>query len=211
MMKIVAHRGHWIEPAEKNSQAAFVRALEGGYGIETDFRDLAGELVVSHDPPRPGAMPARTFFELVARYPQAGVIAANVKADGLQSLFPAAADGLPHDRMFVFDMSVPDTLRHFQHRWPVFVRVSEYETPSAALLARAQGIWLDGFQGEWFNQHTLTAYRALGLQVCIVSPELHGRPYLPFWAALKTWGMAADAAIHLCTDFPDEAKAYFHD
>ena len=210
-MKIIAHRGYWRENREKNTQAAFVRALEGGYGIETDFRDLAGELVVSHDPPQPGVMTARAFFDLVSRYPHAGVIAANIKADGLQVLLTEAAAGLPVDRLFVFDMSVPDTLRHFQQSWPVFVRVSEYETPGAALLSRAQGVWFDGFQGEWFNQHTLAGYRSLGLKVCIVSPELHGRLYRPFWAALKDWGLHADAAIHLCTDYPDEAKAFFHD
>jgi glycerophosphoryl diester phosphodiesterase len=49
--RILAHRGYWLEPGEKNSLSAFRRAFEGGFGIETDIRDLDGELVVSHDPP----------------------------------------------------------------------------------------------------------------------------------------------------------------
>ena len=42
--EVRAHRGWWLTPAEKNSKAAFERALAAGYGIETDVRDCDGEL-----------------------------------------------------------------------------------------------------------------------------------------------------------------------
>ena len=41
-MKLLAHRGHWLERAETNSFHAFERAWSNGYGIETDLRDLDG-------------------------------------------------------------------------------------------------------------------------------------------------------------------------
>ena len=209
-MKLIAHRGFWRTPDEKNTEAAFRRALDAGFGIETDFRDLDGALVVSHDPPRQGALPASAFFDLVRAY-SSGVIAINVKADGLQALLAQATAGLPRDRGFVFDMSVPDTLRHFDQELPVFVRVSEFESPGAPLLARASGVWLDAFSGDWYSRQTIADYRKLGLAVCLVSPELHRRPHEDLWQRLKEWGLAADEGFHLCTDFPDRAKAYFHD
>jgi len=79
------------------------------------------------------------------------------------------------------------------------------------LLAFAKGVWIDGFHGQWFTQHDLSSYLSLGLQACVVSPELHGRPHLSFWSALRSWGFHTDAIIHLCTDFPDDAKRYFYE
>ena len=207
-MKLIAHRGFWLQSEEKNSMKAFSRALEAGFGIETDFRDLNGELVLSHDPPHEGAVSATAFFELVHSFPK-GLIAVNVKADGLQSTLVAAVSGLPMDRVFVFDMSVPDTLGYFESSTPVFVRASEYENPCPALLSKASGVWLDAFHGDWFTRRTIEAYRTLGLSVCIVSPELHQRKHDALWGKLKEWGFAADPAIFLCTDFPDQAEAFF--
>jgi hypothetical protein len=37
MIKIIAHRGFWYKPEEKNTLAAFERALQNGFGIETDL------------------------------------------------------------------------------------------------------------------------------------------------------------------------------
>ena len=62
-MIILAHRGVWQNPVEKNSAAALRRALENGFGVETDIRDLDGQLVISHDPPRAGAMRLADFLD----------------------------------------------------------------------------------------------------------------------------------------------------
>ena len=48
---ILAHRGLWFCEEEKNSSNALFKALDLGFGIETDVRDLCGELIISHDPP----------------------------------------------------------------------------------------------------------------------------------------------------------------
>ena len=63
-MRILAHRGYWKKPEEKNSKTAFLRALEFGFGIETDLRDSGGQVVVSHDMPRGGEMTLEQFCEL---------------------------------------------------------------------------------------------------------------------------------------------------
>ena len=63
-MELLAHRGFWRTPAEKNAEAAFRRAFDAGYGIETDVRDRLGELVVSHDPATGGEMTLAAFLAL---------------------------------------------------------------------------------------------------------------------------------------------------
>ena len=85
-MQIIAHRGFWLDPSEKNTSIAFARALENGFGIETDFRDLNGELVISHDLPGDDAMPIGDFVSLYATACNDVLMALNIKADGPQSL-----------------------------------------------------------------------------------------------------------------------------
>ena len=43
-MKIIAHRGYWLEQSEKNTLVAFERAMKCGYGFETDYRDYCGKI-----------------------------------------------------------------------------------------------------------------------------------------------------------------------
>lgn len=78
LLHIVAHRGYWLNHAEKNTAIAFSRALEHGFGIETDFRDLNGQLVVSHDVPVDGVMKIDEFIELYKKTPVSVPMALNI-------------------------------------------------------------------------------------------------------------------------------------
>ena len=48
-MRILAHRGYWNENIERNSPKALRMALEMGYGFESDVRDCAERMVISHN------------------------------------------------------------------------------------------------------------------------------------------------------------------
>ena len=82
-LEILAHRGWWHQPKEKNSRTALARAFAAGYGIETDLRDCAGEIVVSHDMPQPDAMTFDALLDLYLSYPTRPTLALNIKADGM--------------------------------------------------------------------------------------------------------------------------------
>ncbi|UVV76362.1 hypothetical protein NXW84_21120 [Bacteroides fragilis] len=47
-MEIIAHRGFWNKESEKNTLTAIKRAIDNGYGFETDYRDNNGTIVISH-------------------------------------------------------------------------------------------------------------------------------------------------------------------
>lgn len=208
-MKLIAHRGHWLQPSEKNSVDAFERALAAGHGIETDLRDAHGAVVIAHDMPRGGELTLDAFLALCARHPQRGPLALNIKADGLQAAVREALARHAIAGAFVFDMALPDALGYLAQSIPAYTRSSEYET-APSFLERAAGVWLDAFHGEWYGMDLVAGWLEQGKEVCIVSPELHRRPHLALWQQLRAARLHLRPGLRLCTDFPDDAKEFFH-
>lgn len=209
-MQIISHRGYWTDSAEKNTATAFHRSFAKGYGTETDIRDCAGKLVISHDMPTGSELTFDDMLEIYLSYEQRPPLALNVKADGLQAAIAETLSRLGITNYFMFDMSLPDTLGYLRQGLTTFLRASEYETPSS-LLEQAQGIWLDGFTRLNLNSAQLAEWLSADKQVCIVSPELHRRSVDTEWAELKK---LPDHILHneqliLCTDIPEQAEEYF--
>jgi len=209
-INIIAHRGYWLDSSEKNTEPAFIRALENSFGIETDFRDLNGELVVSHDIPTIGTMKASQFIDLYRTHPVSAPIALNIKSDGLQDLINELMVRAEFKSAFVFDMAVPDMRAYLKNNTPTFARLSEYE-PHAVFLDSCKGVWLDAFERRWYDVHTFTFLLNQKKQIVIVSPELHGRAHLSLWEFIKTNNFHRNDLVALCTDFPMHAKEYFYD
>lgn len=211
-MQILAHRGYWKDPHKKNTREAFIRALESGFGIETDVRDDRGRLVVSHDPPMGEEMAFVDFLDLAAGYidnfeanGRQIPLAINIKADGLAGQIASSMAGRPFD-WFVFDMSVPDMRHHLLVGNPTFARMSEVE-PHPIWPLRIAGVWLDAFDGDWHQADTVPALLSSDLRVAIVSPELHGRDHKALWSALRCF--KGSNHVLLCTDYPKEAAEFF--
>jgi glycerophosphoryl diester phosphodiesterase len=209
-LQVLAHRGFWLEPAEKNAPVALARAISSGFGIETDVRDRDGDLVISHDPARGSALTFSSFLELFPpgfKQP----LALNIKADGLQRLLVTATAQRPDLRFYTFDMSVPDALGYARAGVPFLTRESEYEQ-EPTLLDRAAGVWMDQFEGDWIGLPALERHLKHERTVCVVSPELHGRDFQGFWRNLRA--ALADLSpgggeVALCTDHPMRAREYF--
>lgn len=210
--QILAHRGWWSEPSEKNSEAALRSALDAGFGIETDFRDLNGVLVISHDPPlqREANCTAKLFFDMVNNLDRPSRLALNVKADGLQTLIREAMGNalVSKGQAYVFDMSVPDALLYFREGFPSYTRLSEYEA-QASFADSAEGVWIDNFLGDYPQVATAKKVLDSGKRAAIVSPELHGRAHLGLWAEIINAKLHTHPCFELCTDFPEDAAQYF--
>ena len=205
-MIILAHRGWWLEPREKNTMGAFARAFAGGYGVETDIRDCDGALVVSHDPPHSeGAIGLDAFLALYTQHGSPGWLALNIKSDGLQSgLRDALVKHGVEQQAFVFDMSVPDALGYLRHGFQTFTRESEYEH-APSFYEQAAGVWMDAFQSDWIETADMQRRLDAGKLVALVSPELHGRPHEQTW---ERW-REAPAGVMICTDLPADASAFW--
>ena len=205
VMEVISHRGYWKTAPEKNLEVAFERSFALGFGTETDIRDQNGRLVISHDMPTGEVLSLDTYLDCLARSATRPLLQAlNIKADGLAKPLAAAMKGNPNP-WFVFDMSLPDTLMQLQAGNPVYMRLSEYETIPTRLEARIKGIWLDAFEGLWYDVDTFGALLNRGLSVCVVSPELHEREdHVELWTSLRP--LRHRTGLSLCTDLPEQAR-----
>jgi glycerophosphoryl diester phosphodiesterase len=208
-MQYLAHRGFWLAAEEKNSERAIHRAFASGFGIETDVRDRAGTLVISHDPPSSDEMTFEHFIAIYLSYPTRSKLALNVKADGLQAQLKQDLEKAAIENYVVFDMSVPDLLGYRRQGIPFYVRRSEYEGASS-LDTDAAGAWLDAFETPYASTGAIrTVAGEVKGDLALVSPELHGRPYLPAWEEWRAIDESLRDRICLCTDFPERARSFF--
>ncbi len=207
-MQIISHRGYWKIPSEKNTEVAFIRAFTLGFGVETDIRDLNGQLVISHDPPEGNPLTLENFLHLYTLYEQSLPLALNIKADGLQNKIKQSLKDFNIKSYFLFDMSLPDMVGYIKQKMSIFTRVSDYEK-IPFFYEDADGIWLDCFENDWMSKVDIEVYLQKEKKVCIVSPELHGRCHQQFWSNLLNWNLIKYENLMLCTDFPEEGRNYF--
>jgi hypothetical protein len=209
-MKILSHRGYWNEAILKNTIGAFERSFSLGFGTETDLRDYNGELVISHDPPIKAPLQADIFFKTLSSINIALPIAINIKSDGLQKMLKEGLDTYGIHNYFLFDMSTPDAIISVKSGLRIFTRQSDVEM-EPILYQDAVGVWIDAFYDDgWLTPNLIEKHIDKGKHVCLVSPELHGRPPLPFWERIANSSIHSNPLLMLCTDFPEKAHSYFN-
>jgi glycerophosphoryl diester phosphodiesterase len=205
-IEILAHRGLWQKRIEGNTRPALAAALAAGFGLETDIRDHAGEIVIAHDPPVEAPFTLRHLLEDYRASRSSAALALNIKADGLRSAVEQLLKEFEVANYFVFDMSVPDMLHWKNAGLRFFTRHSDVErTP--VLYENAAGVWLDGFDSTWFTAGTISAHLMAGKDVCVVSPELHGRDAQPVWQMIASVAYDTPARLSVCTDWPQKFSA----
>lgn len=210
-MHIVAHRGLFNTKHGAplpNSKEAIRAAFAAGFGVETDVRDFAGHLVISHDPP---AAPDYLFDEFLKDWRDAGYpeFALNIKSSGLASRLVDALAPVTADTYYAFDLAFPDLLTFTKRGLRTYTRLSDYEG-ELLLLERCAGVWVDGFDRDLTSPSDLDALTQLvatGKKICLVSPELHGRPHVDAWRAWAT--LSELPGVSICTDFPHDARSFF--
>lgn len=201
-MSIIAHRGYWKAEKEKNTKAAFERAFENGFGVETDLRDIKGEIVISHNMPVGDEM---TFEELLRLLAGRNLtLALNIKADGQADEINRLLKKYGHTNYFTFDMSIPEMVYQHTAGLDVFTGLSDI-APNPVMLEQAKGVWLDAFYSDWFGKSEILNLLNQGKEVCLVSPDLHKREYKTVWRKYKNL-----SGIMICTDYPDEAEEFFN-
>lgn len=208
-MIILSHRGYWNSDIPSNSPQAIKTALEKGYGFESDVRDYLGRMVISHNIADESSQDAEAVFRWLSAYGDRYCFAINIKADGLKDILEAYLEKYSIKNYFLFDMSVPQMVEFAEMGLRFFTRQSEYEI-YPALYEQAAGVWIDGFNRiDWITEGLLREHISCGKEVCLVSPDLHGKTdYKLFWDRLMGWDIDFSMVL-LCTDHPDEAREFF--
>ncbi len=210
-MDILAHRGMWKQPEQRNSMNALVQAIRSGFGIETDVRDCAGNLVISHDIAGPESAHFEDFLKIYSDLRSTSPLAINIKADGLQTLLQGLISKYHITNYFLFDMSVPEQVVYSSQGFNVYTRKSDVEG-ACVMPEHSKGIWLDAFFApEFMTVDQVRTCLAAGGRCCIVSPELHGNPYKDFWSSIRKNGLMHNGFVQLCTDLPEEARRFFYE
>ncbi len=208
-MKILAHRGYWKKPDDKNSSVAIREALKRGYGFESDIRDFDGKIVISHDIPTADSPDAKQVFRWLREYGDRYTFAINIKSDGLKNLLKEALKAYQITNYFLFDMSVPQMVEFNDMGLRFYTRQSEMEQVPC-MYKEANGVWIDGFYStDWITKELLEKHLDNHKEIILVSPELHGnKEYKFFWDRIREYGLTK---LGICTDQPDEAREFFYE
>jgi len=207
-MNIISHRGYWQLDSEKNQEVAFQRSFSLGFGTETDIRDRDGELVIAHDLPGELDISFDRFCQIYQSYFTKHLLALNIKSDGLALKIKEKLIEYDINNYFLFDMSIPELRVSLNAGLSCYTRVSDME-PQPYFYGASKGIWLDGFYTDWYRPDDLYRFLRDNKYVCIVSSDLHKRNPLPLWSMLKQASMHKEPLLTLCTDRPEEARAFF--
>lgn len=208
-MEILAHRGVWSTPEEKNNVDALVKAITMGYGIETDIRDYCGKLVISHDVANGNAPLFTEFLQRIRAVDMARTLALNIKSDGLQELIKDALSEFELEDYFLFDMSIPELVVNERKGLKFYTRHSDIES-HCVMYDKAAGVWMDSFyDNAWLKEEYIIKHIRNGKSVAIISPEIHGFEYMGAWQMIKQANEKVGGDIKLCTDMPNKAKEYF--
>lgn len=237
-IEVIEHRGGWCNSSNEfentylqNTPQAFRNSLTRNHGIETDIRDMNGIIVISHNMPENSEVTFDRLLEEYKKHKNAGVLALNVKADGMQKEVKRLLDKHNIKNYFVFDMSIPDTLCYMRNNLNFYVRHSDYEIdPNRAIpyiYKEAKGVWLDQFNNlpetpSWITERVLKQHLNANKKIVIVSRELHFPKGLSSTNLKKIWEHYKRMCIKLknqgfniqhisiCTDFPKEMMEFFY-
>jgi hypothetical protein len=191
-MRLIAHRRNTVEE---------LRATPTELGVEVDVRSVGDRLIVQHDPFRPG----ESFDEWIAAY-RHGTLILNVKEEGLEDRLIGDMQARNIQDFFFLDQSFPFLLKTAaagERRCAV--RVSEFESVDTALALRGRidWVWIDCFTRFPLDRDTWLRLKDAGFRLCLVSPELVGRPSAAEIVAQRStfskWGVQPDA---VCTKLP---------
>ena len=164
-MKFISHRRNTIEE---------LQATPREYGVEVDIRSDHGQLLIHHDPFAKG-----DDFEDWLKHYQHGTLILNVKEEGLEARLIDLMKQYKIEDYFFLDQSFP-----FLIKWSKLgehhcaVRVSEFESIETALslAGKIDWVWVDCFTKFPLAGIDAKRLQDAGFKLCLVSPELQGRP-----------------------------------
>ena len=164
-MQFIAHRINTIKE---------LKSLPEKYGVELDVRDCGNNLIIVHNPFEKG----EDFEEYLKHYNH-GTMIVNVKSERIEHKVIELLDKYEINDYFFLDSSIPMIyLLSEEGNKNSAVRFSELEPIELALAMknRVKWVWVDCFYSLPIDKNKYNILKNNGLKLCLVSPELQGRP-----------------------------------
>ena len=165
MTHFIAHRINTLDELKK---------LPTDYGVEIDLRDSGNDLILQHDPFSDG----EKFSDYLQHYNH-GTMILNIKSERIEHRVLELLEEYNISDYFFLDSSIPMIylLSKLGERKSA-VRFSEIESIETVLLMadKIDWVWVDCFSLLPIDFSSYKQLKDAGLKLCLVSPELQGRP-----------------------------------
>jgi hypothetical protein len=191
-MRLIAHRINTF---------ADLYTLPDDCPIEFDLRDSAGQILVTHDPFTTGPLFSEFATLLTGRF-----CIVNIKSEGIEwrALEILKENGI--EDFFFLDCSIPMIHKLTQSgENRIAVRFSEVEPIEGVLpwLKKVKWVWIDCFTKLMVTRKMLELLKVFDVKVCLVSPELQGRPddIDNYIHSLMEQGLTVDAVCTKVSNF----------
>jgi hypothetical protein len=188
-MKLIAHRINTLDE---------LQLLSTSTPIEFDIRDSAGHCIIQHDPFKNGILFEEFLPHLKNRF-----LIVNIKSEGIEYKVLELLKQYKIENFFLLDCSIPMMYKLTQQgETRLAIRYSEMESLDTVLKwsNKVQWIWVDCFTKYPLTSEISNHLHTKGFKLCLVSPELQGRPeellLTPFIEYAKS--LNADA---ICTKY----------
>ena len=183
-MKFIAHRINTLRQLED---------VPPEFGVEIDIRDHGDNLILQHDPYVAG----EDLEPFLAAYHH-GTLILNIKSERVEFRVLELLNRFGISDYFFLDSSFPMIhLLSGQGERRIALRYSELEGLDTilAMRGRVDWVWVDCFTRLPIDQGSFSTLKGAGYKLCLVSPELQGRPddIEPYRKNLEGRGILFDA------------------
>lgn len=178
------------------------------FGVEIDLRDRGERLILQHDPFTDGE-DAEPFF---AGYKH-GTLILNIKSERIEFKILELLQKYKIENYFFLDSSFPMIYQLVQRgETRSAVRFSEYESIDTVMKLEGlvEWVWVDCFSFLPISKELYSHLKNCGFKLCLVSPELQGRPDdIPLYRdKLKEDGIVFDAICTKIYNIPKWREAF---
>ena len=157
------------------NQSSGLADIPESFGAEIDLRDTPdGRLYLEHDPFTSGE-----DFEEYIRHYHHGTLILNIKSERIEERVLEIIKSADVKTYFFLDSSFPMIYLLSQKGiTDIALRFSEFEGLDTIreMAGRVQWVWADCFTKCVLTPENYSLLKSLDYKICIVSPELQGRP-----------------------------------
>jgi len=171
-----------------------IKEINPKFGLEIDIHNYNNKLVLAHDYPNEQSIKLEDF---ITHIPKNSLLAINIKNEEVEAELKIILSRSKTTNYFTFDWPVTSLRNAINHDLNCAFRLSEYEKD---IVPNCPWVWLDSFNGIWYDADFLISLKKSGIKLAIVSPELHNREADISKVKDIVNAVKVDA---MCTDIPE--------
>ena len=171
-----------------------IKEINPKFGLEIDIHNYNNKLVLAHDHPNEQSIKLEDF---ITHIPKNSLLAINIKNEEVEAELKIILSRSKTTNYFTFDWPVTSLRNAINHDLNCAFRLSEYEKD---IVPNCPWVWLDSFNGIWYDADFLISLKKSGIKLAIVSPELHNREADISKVKDIVNAVKVDA---MCTDIPE--------